>query len=738
MKRYRIPALLRQFIIPYITILVFSFISGIILYSTSTIILQQAWRKHLDQRINDAARNCENSIDSLENALMGFTSTLIPRMTKIDDPFSQDSIMRVWDLRNELKTLTFSNDVYDYYLLFRDNGLAVNATQAYRMDNLFRERIICEGFTFEQLQERLFSSEPQFRNVLPLYKIRVHSDISLGDTQKNVLAIAYRQSAHKQSDCVLLVFFDADALLQDFNSLIAGHGLFAIYDVMEENIIYSNGEAPLADLTDYDASRSLYVATAGELTGWQYMMLYSKDHLFAPLQPYKYAAYSVLAVYLAIGVVVVTIIMKRLYHPFHTLSVRLHRDNTGVQGIPQIVNKVDSLLTDYDQMRADMLQLQPMLRQMFIQRLLHMPNLNVNALSHLGMSIGIDISGAAYVVVMVHYQDSSQTDCSDMLLAYLSRIDRAHIGCLLFTSPISEERTALVLVYPNSRNADGEYERDLEMICHEIPDNALVFASHPIFDPLNVRSEYKRIIRQFEHGIWTGSVGLVLEDEHDDLPECNYHDLKDTLRKTQNLVIAGSISELDSAERFLTYSLSAAIQQYDKFMILIHIWTTYEECTQMLNTPVNKRIIQQILQEQNDPEAMMRGLKQIMCELRALCRQSRQTCDPQSMQDLTCMLDYVQEHCSSAAFGLEQLAAYMRMSPAQCSQAFKRVDSRGFFKYMEEVRISRAMELLNSSGRKIEDIAAQVGYNSIASFSRAFKRYVGVSPTVFRKTHPDS
>jgi AraC-like DNA-binding protein len=47
-------------------------------------------------------------------------------------------------------------------------------------------------------------------------------------------------------------------------------------------------------------------------------------------------------------------------------------------------------------------------------------------------------------------------------------------------------------------------------------------------------------------------------------------------------------------------------------------------------------------------------------------------------------------------------------------------------------RIIAALELLSSADATITEVALHVGYQSMSSFSRTFKDYVGKSPSVFR------
>jgi AraC-like DNA-binding protein len=53
--------------------------------------------------------------------------------------------------------------------------------------------------------------------------------------------------------------------------------------------------------------------------------------------------------------------------------------------------------------------------------------------------------------------------------------------------------------------------------------------------------------------------------------------------------------------------------------------------------------------------------------------------------------------------------------------------------YLARWRMQVAAGLLTQGGAKIAEIALEVGYDSEAAFSRAFKKLVGVSPGAWRK-----
>lgn len=61
-------------------------------------------------------------------------------------------------------------------------------------------------------------------------------------------------------------------------------------------------------------------------------------------------------------------------------------------------------------------------------------------------------------------------------------------------------------------------------------------------------------------------------------------------------------------------------------------------------------------------------------------------------------------------------------------------NSRGNFStYLEQVRMTQAKHLLETTNIKITDLYVAVGYNNLTSFRRAFKKKYGVAPNALRE-----
>jgi AraC-like DNA-binding protein len=84
---------------------------------------------------------------------------------------------------------------------------------------------------------------------------------------------------------------------------------------------------------------------------------------------------------------------------------------------------------------------------------------------------------------------------------------------------------------------------------------------------------------------------------------------------------------------------------------------------------------------------------------------------------------------------VEQLAAEAGSSRSVLAERFKAILGKPPIQYLAELRVQLAGNLLADGTRSIAEIAGEVGYESEAAFSRAFKRHRGTSPGLWRQTH---
>jgi AraC-like DNA-binding protein len=83
---------------------------------------------------------------------------------------------------------------------------------------------------------------------------------------------------------------------------------------------------------------------------------------------------------------------------------------------------------------------------------------------------------------------------------------------------------------------------------------------------------------------------------------------------------------------------------------------------------------------------------------------------------------------------VEELAEEGGMSRAGFAMRFKQLVGETPLEYLTRWRMHKATRLLRDRGRKLQEVANSVGYDSDAAFNRAFKRMHGVSAGEYRRT----
>lgn len=92
---------------------------------------------------------------------------------------------------------------------------------------------------------------------------------------------------------------------------------------------------------------------------------------------------------------------------------------------------------------------------------------------------------------------------------------------------------------------------------------------------------------------------------------------------------------------------------------------------------------------------------------------------------------YLEEH-SSEAISAHKLAKLCHFSVSRFHAAFLTHTERTPGQYLTELRMQRALTMLQETSLPVGDIALAVGYSSQPAFTHAFRRYFGVSPGRYR------
>jgi AraC family transcriptional regulator len=100
------------------------------------------------------------------------------------------------------------------------------------------------------------------------------------------------------------------------------------------------------------------------------------------------------------------------------------------------------------------------------------------------------------------------------------------------------------------------------------------------------------------------------------------------------------------------------------------------------------------------------------------------------------VVEFIEEHLSEE-ISLTTLAKLVNLSLFHFARAFKQSFGLPPHRYHSARRMDRAISLLQAPELSVTQIGAQTGFRETSSFTRAFRRFTGMTPTEYRRLRRD-
>lgn len=94
---------------------------------------------------------------------------------------------------------------------------------------------------------------------------------------------------------------------------------------------------------------------------------------------------------------------------------------------------------------------------------------------------------------------------------------------------------------------------------------------------------------------------------------------------------------------------------------------------------------------------------------------------------------YITEHFANPDLSVEMVCEHLHISQAYFSTLFRKETGQTYISYLTELRLNKAIELLNKTEDKTYIIANKVGYTEPNYFSYVFKKKFGMAPSRYQR-----
>jgi len=211
---------------------------------------------------------------------------------------------------------------------------------------------------------------------------------------------------------------------------------------------------------------------------------------------------------------------------------------------------------------------------------------------------------------------------------------------------------------------------------------------------------------------------------------------KDIENRIINSVKEGKVEGIYEGFENIRSHITAANSPHMAKMILIYLYGLYYQLLNSIpNTvgekqkPEPEKVMRLIIDEKN-PKKVLQALQE---DYRILAESVIVNKQKMGNDLISNILEYIHQQYSSSEISLSTIADKFNITPQYLSAIFKEKTGQNISDYIQNLRMNRAKELLLTTDYPVSQIAKMIGYTEVSGFTKAFKKFEGVSPNKFRE-----
>ncbi|MCT1403121.1 helix-turn-helix domain-containing protein [Paenibacillus sp. p3-SID867] len=752
-------ALLVRFFIPYAVILVGSLLVGWFAYGKTAELIESETVRTTSaalQQIQEALDQRFAEIENLARQMSSESKVLSFQFEK--EPFAGTGPYRLWDLEKSLFNYKlFNHFIVDYYIAYRNSNMIVSPRKVYTVDQYYRMQLHYDDQPLSEWKQALFG-QYHYKTYAP-----GHSVVYEG---KPYSVVSYMQSfGNKRSSGVVTVLINNMQIQDMLRKVDPEQEGFAYIADQNGNLISSIGlKEPdvlkaLPKKGGYSHIRlggqeMLVTQSTSQYNGWSYVSAQPKSVVLQKVNYIKQLTLAIFITALLLGLGIAGYLAYRSSRPFLKILQLLPSSRRDVKhaiarnAVDYIGHSVSELIESHHTLKERLEEQIPMLRNVVVDRLLKGGFTSMQEIDAAMEHAQVQLRGSHHAVALLHIRGYREPFMEEMLMELdivkINIRDRIQSLCgeEVLLHDFGENQLVLILSGTAADHADfttrmRAYIKGIYEHLSAIPDTGLYIAVGECQSSIaELYRSYGEARFVLHHAGWSEKTPILFHAEMETPPFTYYYPADEEMRLIQ-LVKAGNldetkqlllqIKEKNRSERQLPMAVEKLLAQ--------ELSGTLMKCCEQTGDDGSGRT--------EEMDAVIRALHPVMSPAEAmnilhtafirLCRKNEERKKSHNDHLTNRLLTYIKGHYWESDLSLTALARETRTSEAYVSYFFKEQTGLNFSDYLEQLRMDEAKRELSSGDRPVSEIAASVGYLSLNTFSRAFKRVNGISATEYRR-----
>lgn len=756
--------LIVRFMASYLLILVMTMFLGIVGYGYAFTIVEKD--------INDANLSMlDQSKDILDQKLsnIGIATMQIASNQRIINPLTKDENqpefyfsdmpVAIEELASYKLKVNDSEFVSDYYVYMKKSNYIVNPETVYKADFYYNNVSQSTNMSYDNWINTL--NKEQDGNYIA-------DTIEKSDGSKKNSVIMYLQSLplnffNKKYDGTLVVLLNKTGIDQLFSRIdLSKDGWIYIQD-KQGKIITTITQNPknvqYIKNNNFTSEQGYYKQYIGKekvivnyctspSNGWRYVLVLPDNIVMNKLNSFKRFILVIFIIELVIGILIAYFMAYRNSKPVNNILNQI-KDTFGEEQLEskgdafsRINSTISSLISSNKFLQEKMELQKPLILNAFTDRLLKGEFSNLNEVIANSSYIGINIDGEQYLTLVLRIYDRTDVneiteeivhELNTIKLLLVDTFSRYLNNKALYHN-IDSQTMAVVIITDNSDNKDK-----ITAIIEGIFDEFVkLYSLKILFGIGTIYSSVLEVWRSYQEALETLNYVQFHKNGkikwYDDIPKeaQSYYYPMDFEQRIINYVKTGELEQIKNLfsiiieENFVSRKISSIMRK----QLFYEIKGTMIKSVQQI--PENPAIFEKV-KNLDFEKSIEDSFQRILSIYVDLCNIVTENKSDRNQCVISKITNYIENNYMNQDLSLSLVSSEFHFSEGYLSFFFKEQTGQNFTDFVEQVRMKQACILLEDPELSINYIAEKVGYNSVQSFRRAFKRIKGVSPSALRK-----
>jgi len=197
--------------------------------------------------------------------------------------------------------------------------------------------------------------------------------------------------------------------------------------------------------------------------------------------------------------------------------------------------------------------------------------------------------------------------------------------------------------------------------------------------------------------------------------------------KDGNLEAARLTSERIFSFQYTVPFSTLKVYAFDAFTVVIDIFNNYNTNSTQQIKALN--YVSALMQASN-PEELKTFFNEM---LEYVCMEISKKWQSEGKKIVLRIRQYIEENYTNQNLNVSSLADDLERNAKYITHVFKENTGEGILDYINNYRISKALELIQTNEYTLEEISKMIGYSNVRAFRRAFIKITGDVPSKYKK-----